>query len=192
MQKRVVPFGNSGTSESPEAMQGRRRLLGQGAGLVVVALFLTAMGAQAQTAAELQLSHLSSFEVTPEKRNPFWPVGWSPQKTADPASGVKMGVVKKVWFKEEAFSISSISTGGLPLAMINGKAYGEGELIAMPEGTVRVGGIHDGVVTLRFEDKTITVGIRREVPRATPALPSNSPGSSSGPGHGAPQQMPQR
>lgn len=142
---------------------GRTRRVGVAMALVVLCAMAAAPTLPAQSAKELQLTRESRFEVKDTTRNPFWPVGWTP-KMAEKAQPGK--VPSSAWFRVEAFTVSSISTGGLPLAMINGRPYGEGDFMTTPNGTVQVSVIRDGTVQLRFDGKTIEVGLRRESPRA--------------------------
>jgi hypothetical protein len=55
--------------------------------------------------------------------------------------------------------------GSPSLAVINGRAYSEGEFVRMPKDgaalRVRVQSINDGSVTLQCEDQTLVVGLRR-------------------------------
>lgn len=114
---------------------------------------------------DLRLPDRSSFDKGEKERNPFWPVGWSPETRKAVTSDGKAAVSPTAWFTEAAFTVSSISTGGLPLAMINGRPYGEGDLISMPNGTVQVAAIRDGSVSLKLETRTLTVTLRREAPK---------------------------
>jgi hypothetical protein len=101
-------------------------------------------------------------------RVPFWPVGWSKQKQAAVAVAAAVAEPKEV-FDEKVFHVSSIliSNGTDPsLAVINGRAYGEGEFLRMPKGSVgrirvRVQRINDGAVTLEHEDQKFLVPLHR-------------------------------
>jgi hypothetical protein len=97
-------------------------------------------------------------------RVPFWPVGWTkhghvaaPLAVAAPA----------VTLDERSFHVSSIliSVGATPsLAVINGRAYGEGEFLHEPRGSglrIRVQRIKDGSVILEHDDQILTVPLRR-------------------------------
>ena len=123
----------------------------------------TLLGASlcAQSVEELGVARRSGFAVSNTARNPFWPVGWTP----DSGKEVAPKVSSSAWFNEASFRLSSIWTGGLPLAMINGRPYGEGDFISMPGGIVQVNQIRDGVVQLLFEGRTLEVTIRRESTR---------------------------
>lgn len=148
----------------------RHRLGGRGVFFysVVAGSVLTA-SLSAQSVEELKVAPASNFEVSNTARNPFWPIGWTPTSEEKVVSDGQK-VSSTAWFKKESFTVSSISTGGLPLAMINGRPYGEGDFINMPGGTVQVSQIHDGTVQLRFEGRTIEVGLRREQPKAPSSL----------------------
>lgn len=121
----------------------------------------------AQTAAELKIKKLSEFDAHTVSRDPFWPVGWQKAALAAPsgaASAAAAAALAATTLKPESFVVTSISTGTLPLALINGKTYGEGELIPVDIGgrriTVQVYAIRDGTVTLRYQNQTITARIR--------------------------------
>ena len=112
---------------------------------------------QAQSVDDLQIERRSAFTMA-AARNPFWPIGWA--KPEPVAPGVVAPTAPKeisdAFFKPERFVVTSISIGVLPLALINGKTYGEGDLIAVSDGVnVQVAAIRDGEVTLRYKDKTI-------------------------------------
>jgi hypothetical protein len=94
---------------------------------------------------------------------PFWPVGWTKQKQG----AVAVAVAAEP--KDKSFRVTSIliSSGTAPsLAVINGRAYGEGEFLRMPKGAgararIRVQRIDDGTVTLQYEDQKIVTPLRR-------------------------------
>jgi hypothetical protein len=107
------------------------------------------------------LKNRSFFTISPETRAPFWPIGWVKR------AGTPKEIREKpnVTFDENAFSVTSILMGSPSLAVINGRAYSEGELIRMPKNSAtvrpRVQSINDGTVTLQSEDQTLVVALRR-------------------------------
>ena len=123
--------------------------------------------ASAQTAAELKIKERSTFKGAPTMRDPFWPIGW--QKRAPegssilaPKTGSALVASPEMFLKPELFIVSSISTGAVPIAIINGKMYGEGELIPFNAGgpkpvSAQVYKISDGTVTLRYQAKTVVI-----------------------------------
>lgn len=121
----------------------------------------------AQSAEDLQLERRSEADIPPAQRNPFWPVGWAKKEanTAAP-SGVAVNAIDTSFLVPARFVVSSISIGKFPLAVINGKTYGEGDLIAVNSGANRVNvqvvSIRDGKVKLRYADKTIETSIKAE------------------------------
>jgi len=130
--------------------------------LVAGTLSLPAAG---QTVKELKITDCSAFSAPSTIRNPFWPIGWSRPTAVAQTPGPVVPVVQEIRLKPEDFVISSISTGQLPLAVINGRAYAEGELISMNVGTpqpmiVQVYAIRDGAVTLRYRDKTVVAFLK--------------------------------
>ncbi len=114
----------------------------------------------------------SSFSIPESSRAPFWPIGWTPQKAEH-----VVAAAPKVTLNPEMFSVTSILTGNPSLAVINGRAYGEGEALrtpragkgdgAVPRGStppaarIFVQRILDGQVTLRADNQTVTVPLRR-------------------------------
>lgn len=135
---------------------------------VLVALSMIAgfaVLAPAQTVEELKIKERSSFRAPVTLRNPFWPLGWQkPSPTAPGAPTVARSAATPVpvIFKPDLFTVTSISTGAVPVAVINGRIYGEGELISFNSGgpkpvSAQVYAIKDGMVTLRYQDKTVNV-----------------------------------
>ncbi len=121
----------------------------------------------AQSAEDLQLERRSESDISPAQRNPFWPVGWAKKEVnAAAPSGAVENVIDTSFLVPSRFAVSSISIGKFPLAVINGKTYGEGDLIAVNNGANRVNvqvvSIRDGKVKLRYADKTIETSIKAE------------------------------
>lgn len=131
--------------------------------LLVALWALAASGglARAQTVEELGVSRHSSFDPATLHRDPFTPIGWQKPMAAAP---VVNGVKQEPVFRAEAFMVSSISVDRIPLAVINGRPYGEGDSIAWTEAgrtmKAQVFAIRDGVVTLRMGDVTVKCPIR--------------------------------
>jgi hypothetical protein len=120
-----------------------------------------------QTSADLGLLKHSSFEVPEGARDPFWPIGW--QKPLSEPSAALPGGAAHVDYgpRADAFVVSSISLDRIPLAVINGKPYGEGDTIVLAVGEkknvlvkVQVFAIRDGMVTLRYQDKNLLCPLR--------------------------------
>jgi hypothetical protein len=126
-----------------------------------------------------QLKNRSAFNCPAEvARVPFWPIGWSPRKGA--AASTTAQALPKVALDDKMFRVTSIllgtgTTGSL--AVINGRAYSEGENLRMPRlanavagvtgkpansaTRIRVLRITDGTVLLQRDDETITVALQR-------------------------------
>jgi hypothetical protein len=133
---------------------------------------LTALGAVAQgvdypetagsKSAPYQLQHRSSFDLTDNVRPPFWPIGWV--KRAKGVAG-QAPTAPKIKVDEKAFVVSSILLGNPSLAVINGRAYTEGEILKMPRGSqaprIRVHRIWDGGVQLQADEQLISAMLRR-------------------------------
>ncbi len=148
---------------------------------LTISLFaLTVAGAE-ETPAPLayQVKHRSTFTTAAEARAPFWPIGFArPAKTA-PVGAVAAPVAQKVATLDASqFKITSILLGSPSLAVINGRAYGEGEYLktakaAVPPGVtpvaapaqaaprIRLQQITDGSVVLQCGEQSLTVQFHR-------------------------------
>jgi hypothetical protein len=108
-----------------------------------------------------EIKSKSAFTLSPETRAPFWPIGWVKRTVP----GGQIREKPTVTLNENAFVVTSILMGSPSLAVINGRAYSEGEFVRMPkDGTalrVRVQSINDGNITLQWEDQTLVVALRR-------------------------------
>ena len=114
----------------------------------------------------------STFALPDDARRPFWPIGWvKPSATPDQPQVQPMKVAP---LSPDDFSVTSVLLGNPSLAVINGRAYGEGETIRMPKaaadkgaagkarGRVRVARILDGRVVLQSTDgQSVEVTLRR-------------------------------
>jgi hypothetical protein len=115
----------------------------------------------------------SSFAVPSTGRAPFWPIGWTPQSEARAEV-----VAPKVTLDPEMFAVTSILMGNPSMAVINGRAYGEGEALRMPRAAKADAGavprvnlppgvrivvqrILDGRVVLQADKQSVTVPLRR-------------------------------
>lgn len=114
----------------------------------------------------------STFRLDENARPPFWPIGWV--KRAKEGSHTQATPVVRTELTAASFSVTSVLLGNPSLAVINGRAYGEGETIRMPKGAatkggaprtgprVRVARILDGRVVLQSTDgQSIEVPLRR-------------------------------
>lgn len=144
---------------------------------VIAALLLGAAAARAGDAAPdkadalpcYQLKNRSVFaNVDDSARPPFWPIGWVKRKNLPPGQ-VQAPAAPKVVVDERAFKVTSIlvGSGTTPsLAVINGRAYTEGEFLRMPKGAtpqprIRVQQITDGTVLLQNADQTMVASLHR-------------------------------
>lgn len=130
-----------------------------------ILLLLPAQG-HAQNAEALQIER-STYQA-PAERTPFWPIGWNPQNP-ELAPVVLKSETDTTFFIPERFVLTSISIDRTTLALINGRAYGEGDLVPINERfSAEVISIHDGEVKLRFRDKTISVVLKVRPTRTQP------------------------
>ena len=108
------------------------------------------------------LKKKSTFTLATDSRAPFWPIGWV--KRANEAR-TEITQAPKPKLDESAFALTSIMLGNPSLAVVNGRAYSEGEFIRMPKGSapmkIRVQQIGDGSVSLNYENQNFTVALRR-------------------------------
>jgi hypothetical protein len=103
----------------------------------------------------------SAFQIDPETRSPFWPIGFKPKGRIGGA-GDAAGEVPA-----SAFLVSTITLDGAThFAIINGKAIGEGQQFGLQIGTqiyqVTVKRIEDGRVILARHDEEIIIPLRRK------------------------------
>ena len=128
----------------------------------------------AQTVEDLNISKRSTFDATVVWRDPFQPIGWnSPSLTQATTPGAPAAPpTTESYIRPEAFVVSSILFDKIPLAVVNGKAYGEGELIQFNAGgkqiKIQVYAIRDGAVTLQYNDLKVVCPIRIWQKPATP------------------------
>lgn len=119
-----------------------------------------------------RLNTRSVFAAAEDARSPFWPIGWSPSKGAAPS----LLVVPRVDLDLTKFVLTSTMLGSPAIAVINGRAYTEGETlkgaraalkmtVAPPPGTpypkIRVQRIVDGSVMLECQGKLISLAMNR-------------------------------
>ena len=121
-----------------------------------------------------ELKRKSSFNLVEAKRSPFWPIGWV-KRERGAALGAPM--VPKFILDPKSFNVTSILLGSPALAVINGRAYEEGQFLrpqrpaaipGAPVATATIGGpkvrvqrIADGQVSLQCNDQVITIPLRR-------------------------------
>ncbi|MCX6966800.1 MAG: hypothetical protein NTZ46_03305 [Verrucomicrobia bacterium] len=144
---------------------------------VFVVLAASGLACNAQTAAELGISPPSDFDAVAMQRDPFLPLGWHPPDSATPVvKGAAAVATTESYIRPEAFVVSSISVDRLPLAVINGKTYGEGDPLPFMAGerkiVLKVYAIRDGAVTLIYNDFKVTCPIRLW---QKPAVPGKKP-----------------
>jgi hypothetical protein len=127
--------------------------------------------------AGFKLKNRAAFTSPENARAPFWPIGW--QKPVAGAVTQQEVETPKVKLDPDQFSVTSILVGRPSLAVINGRAYSEGEFIrapkakdkgaaagigaaAIPAGVkVRVARVSDGGVTLELNGALTELTIRR-------------------------------
>lgn len=125
--------------------------------------------AKSDTVPPYELKRRSKFTPTAAKaRVPFWPIGWVKR-----SAGVVVEAAPepaRVLLDEKSFKVTSIllGAGTTPsLAVINGRAYSEGEFLRMPKGgatppvRVRVQRINDGTVILQNAGQTLVASLVR-------------------------------
>ncbi len=118
-------------------------------------------------AARYEAKTKSVFDIDEQTRPPFWPIGWV--KSDGPVVVAKHGPRFKL--DEKDFTLSSILTGPPALAVINQRAYEEGQFLRVPRATVqalgnvvpliRVHRIVDGQVWLSYENEIVSIKLKR-------------------------------
>ncbi len=126
--------------------------------------------AQSTPVPAYELKKRSAFANTAaDARAPFWPIGWV-KRAASTAVTSGAPVEPRSKLDEKSFRVTSILLGSgatQSLAVINGRAYSEGEFLRMPKGgavpaaRVRVQRIADGAVTLQNADQTLVASLMR-------------------------------
>ena len=117
-----------------------------------------------------ELKNKSSFALVPGTRPPFWPIGWVKRKSGAPVELPNSGA--RLAFDAKNFHVTSILLGPPALAVVNGRAYEEGQFLRTPRSAgapksaasaprVRVYRITDGQVWLQLEDQVINVALKR-------------------------------
>jgi hypothetical protein len=116
------------------------------------------------------LKNRSAFSAS-QPRPPFWPIGWVHHDKTAPQEVAEV----KTDINAQMFSVSSILLGQPSLAVVNGRAYSEGDLLRSPRAgskdapkgawpanlRVRVQKIQDGSVTFISGTQALTVPLRR-------------------------------
>jgi hypothetical protein len=126
----------------------------------VLLLLATAVAGIAADEGGFKLTNRSSFTAPEPAHNPFWPIGWQKSKTTGAVAEIAVPV------KAENFVVSTIMLGREPLAVINGREFGQGETLQIQVGPgyakVLVAQIRDGEVVLKYLDREIIVPLHRK------------------------------
>ena len=103
-------------------------------------------------------------------RAPFWPIGWVKRAKNSAVASTQQVEAPKIALDAKSFRVTSIllGSGTTPsLAVINGRAYSEGEFLRMPKTPgvpsprVRVQRITDGSVILENANQTLVAALAR-------------------------------
>lgn len=158
--------------------------------LLLAAITATAAPARARAAApaaagnapdaatettEFQLKNRSTFAAGDGAHNPFWPIGWT--KTSRPVAAAAAAAVT---LKPDSFEVTSIMLNDPPMAVVNGRAVAEGEIIPMPVGNqkviVQLAAVQDGQIVIRYQNQNIVVPLRRrgEAAATRPQAPAST------------------
>jgi hypothetical protein len=145
--------------------------------LVLVLPYAAAAVEKTPAKAGYQLKNRSSFAPAEEPRTPFWPIGWSKRIQKTETAVAAAPVAAKSSLDPSQFKITSILLGSPSLAVINGRAYGEGEFLKVPRAAatapaanaaapqpaarVRVQQITDSTVVLQSGEQSLTVPFHR-------------------------------
>jgi hypothetical protein len=122
-----------------------------------------------------ELKNRSTFSINRETRAPFWPVGWR-KELAVRAQTVNVPAAKAFEIQPHHFKVTSVLLGNPPVAIINGRGFGEGELLPVVVGDlpvqVVIRQIRDGGVWLEQGTHRVFVPLKRE---ALPPRPNAGP-----------------
>ncbi len=134
--------------------------------LTVAAFAITAAAqAEPEKVKPYELKNRSSFGATEDARIPFWPIGFQRPGKGGGAVATQVLAPPKIELEPRHFNVTSILLGNPALATINGRSFGEGEVLPVISGTERlhvvVRRIGDGIVTLGYEGREIQVPMRR-------------------------------
>jgi hypothetical protein len=132
--------------------------------LILIGIFIVF---NALTAAELpavEASNKSSFELSGNSRNPFWPIGFKPTGQVTTPSTEQDGGVD---IPANAFNLTSITLEQRArFAILNGRVMQEGQVFGLQMGThtyqVMLRSIQDGRVILERRRMQIVVPLRRK------------------------------
>ena len=122
-----------------------------------------------------QLKSHSDFNLAPDTRTPFWPIGWV--KSSASPSAPNMPAPVDFQLEARYFSVTSVLLGSPALATINGRAFGEGEVLPVMRGSERLKvilrAIRDGGVTLDYNKQRLFVPLRQDLaPRPSDEKPA--------------------
>jgi hypothetical protein len=135
--------------------------------LILIALTCAGLRASADDDAPAPGYHTkirSSFSAPDVTRDPFWPVGFVKPAASGPVAAV-IAEQPVPELRADGFNVSSILiVANQRLAVINGKAYAQGETVAMIGNSfaVQVAAIQDGGIVLQCKNRQVTVPLRRE------------------------------
>jgi len=103
----------------------------------------------------------SFFQPEELDRNPFWQIGWQPEKSDDNSGAAPTPVQRLTQVPPDLFKLSSTLTGSPAIAVIDGRDYMVGQVLEKEvEGRrvqFRIMSIRDGQVVLAFEGGAVTI-----------------------------------
>lgn len=127
-------------------------------------------GAAALPAARFQLKNRSAFTAANAAHNPFWPIGWNKGSSAMVAGAASSTMA----LRADNFEVTAILLNDPPMAVVNGKAMAEGELLPMTIGgqkvAVQLASVQDGQIVIRYQNSNIVVPLRRHGEASLSAL----------------------
>jgi hypothetical protein len=116
-----------------------------------------------------QLQNRSAFALPGDTRTPMWPIGWVRPAGELPRQSVFAPTPGGAGFQLQPHHLhvsSILMLSGEPLATINGRAFGEGEVLPVYVGErpikVTVKAIRDGVVIVEQNGRQIICPIQRK------------------------------
>ncbi|MEO6787794.1 MAG: hypothetical protein ABI318_16840 [Chthoniobacteraceae bacterium] len=128
-------------------------------------VFLGTARAESENPKAYELKNRSSFHADADARIPFWPIGWKRPVIRPDGSTDAPRKATKFQIEPANFSVTSVLLGNPALATINGRSFGEGEVLPVVHGSERLRvvlrAIRDGGVALEYEGQQIFVPMKR-------------------------------
>lgn len=132
---------------------------------IAAVVIASAAHAEPDKVKRYELKNRSTFGTSEDARIPFWPIGFQRPGKGGGTVAAQVLAAPKIQLEPRHFTVTSILLGNPALATINGRSFGEGEVLPVISGSERlhvvVNRIGDGIVTLGYEGREIQVPMHR-------------------------------